>query len=90
MPTTGTSAPERLFSGWHTSIHDGYRHAVTDAGFTEGARRWGGQFETVCGQIICVAALVPPYRPHGPRLSRHTPPATRESALGRHAYGACA
>jgi len=90
MSRTGTpSASQRVVTGWHTSTHEGYRHAVT-AGFTEGARRRRGPFETVCGLIICVAALVPSCGPHGPRPCRHAPPNIREPTLGHHAYGACA
>ena len=52
----GTSASRRrLVTGWHTD--DGYSHAVTAAGLTEGMRRRHGQFETACGLFICVAAL---------------------------------
>jgi hypothetical protein len=90
MSTAGPpSASQRVFTGWHTSTHDGYSHAVT-AGFTEGARRRRGQFETICGLIICVAALVTPCGPHGPRPCRHAPPNIRQPTLSYHAYGACA
>lgn len=58
--TAGTSAPERLFNGWHTSVDDGRGHAVTDAAFAEGVRQRRGEFATVCGQVIRVAALVAP------------------------------
>jgi hypothetical protein len=85
----GTSAPRRrLVTGWHTD--DGYSHAVTAAGFTEGVRRAHGQFETVCGLFICGAALVVSCDPHCLRPRRHAPPTTRQARLGRHAYGACA
>jgi len=91
MSTAGTpSVSQRVFTGWHTSTHDGYRHAVTAAGFTEDARRQRGQFETICGLITCVAALVAPCGPHGPRPCRHAPPKTREPTLGHHAHGVCA
>jgi hypothetical protein len=91
MSTADTpSASQRVFIGWHTSTHDGYRHAVTAAGFTEGARRRRGQFETVCGLIICAVAVVAPCGSHGPRPCRHASPNIRQLRLGRHAYGACA
>jgi hypothetical protein len=90
MSTARTpSASPRVFTGWRTSTHDGYRPAVTAAGFPEGARRWCGQFETICRLIICVAAVVAPCGYHGPRPCRHAPPNTREPTLGHHAYGAC-
>ena len=92
MSTAGTPpASPRVFTGWHTSTHDGYRHAVTAAGFPEGARRRRGQFETIfCGLITCVAAVVAPCGPHGPRPCRHASPNTRQSRRGHHAHGACA
>jgi hypothetical protein len=93
MSTAGTpsaSQPQRVFTDWYASTHDGYSHAATAAGFTEGARRRRGQFETVCGLIICVAALVAPCGPHCLRPCRHASPNTRQARLGHHAYGACA
>lgn len=89
MSTAGPpSASQRVFTGWHTNTYDGYRHAVTTAGFTEGARRRRGQFETTCGLITCVAALVPLCGPHYPHPCRHAPPNIRQLRLGHHAYGA--
>jgi hypothetical protein len=62
-----TSAPERLFTGWYTSIGDGRSHAVTDAAFTESVRQQRGQIPTVCGLIICAAAAAAPCGPACPR-----------------------
>jgi hypothetical protein len=53
-------------------------------------RRRCGQFETVCGLIICVAAVVAPCGPHGLRPCRHGSPTTRQQTLGSYAPGACA
>jgi hypothetical protein len=62
MPTTAApSAPRRrLLNGWHTSVDDGHSHAVTDAAFAEGMNQRRGEFTTVCGQVIRIAALVAP------------------------------
>ena len=53
-------------------------------------RRRRGQFETVCGLIICGAAVVAPCGPHGLRPYRHGSPYTRGPTLGSCAPGACA
>jgi hypothetical protein len=91
MSTAGTPpASQRVFTGWHPSTHEGYSHAVTAAGFTESARRHRGPFETICGLIICVAALVAPCGPYYPRPCRHASPNTRQPRQGHHAHGACA
>jgi hypothetical protein len=83
MPTTAApSAPRRLLNGWHTSVDDGYSHAVTDAAFAEGMRQRRGEFATVCGQVIRIAALVAPSGRNCPRCAQalHTRDATSHSS----------
>lgn len=61
MPIAGTSpASEYRCAGWHTSVFDGYSHAITDTAFSEGVHHRRGQFGTVCGLVICLAASVAP------------------------------
>jgi hypothetical protein len=70
MPSTAAPpAPRRLLNGWHTSVDDGHSHAVTDAAFAEGMRQRRGEFTTVCGQVIRVAALVAPSGRNCPRCA---------------------
>jgi hypothetical protein len=79
MPSAAAPpAPRRLLNGWHTSVDDGHSHAVTDAAFAEGMRQRRGEFTTVCGKVIRVAALVAPCGRNCPRCDHvlHTRAAT--------------
>lgn len=90
MPAAGTPPASQLpLAGWHTSVLDGYSHAVTDGAFTDDVRRRHGKLKTVCGLIIYLTASVIPCGRPCPRcttLLRPTPPRTRQPTPGR--YGA--
>jgi hypothetical protein len=70
-----------------TADDQGKHHRIHDVGLPSHAEE---PAKTVCGLIICVAAVVAPCGPHGPRPCRHASPNTRQQTLGCHAYGVCA
>jgi hypothetical protein len=99
MPTTGTprGASRRLFTGWHTSTHDGCSHAVTGVALAEGVRQQRDQFETICGLRIYPAAGAAPCGRPCPRCLtllhidsglRHRLRWLLRRPSGRHARGA--
>ncbi|MGH3564616.1 MAG: hypothetical protein ACRDRH_01005 [Pseudonocardia sp.] len=59
---------EPLYTTWHTSIVDGYDHAVTDEEMAAGgAARCQGRRAAVCGDVVLCASLC---SPPGPRCAR--------------------
>ncbi|WP_027946530.1 hypothetical protein [Amycolatopsis taiwanensis] len=80
--------PDRLFVSWQTSIGDGFDHAITDEEFTVGHRRQRGEFEAVCGAVICLADSHSPPGPSCPRCSALVlgPAIVHRVDLGRRAY----
>ena len=60
---TQSSDTKQLFVTWQNSMHDGYRHAITDEEFAFGSGRYWGRFAAVCSDRVSLGdSFVAPYQ----------------------------